>query len=1177
MPVLSVQNTRIIEQNSSFEYLFVRVSLDAVATAPVTFFYYTQDGTAESGPDYSPSATTVTIPAGESFADVRLSINGDTAIEGDESFEFVVLPSANSSLPEGASAMVATITIADNDDGVADAPAGTTGPGTLIFGPEREPGPLPTVTAHDLKIIESDSSFDYAYFLLTLDRPATAPITFSYHLQEGTATGGIDFRAAASTATIAAGQQSSWIRVSVNGDTNAEENEEFQLVLTNISNGVFADGGEMLTATATILDDDTGPISEPGGVGSAGDAIQGPGQFDTLPTLRFHDIKVIEGNSSFKYAYVPYTLDAPAPTQIRVDYYTQAGSASNTQGDFQDAASTLTIPAGQESGWLRFSINGDTAIEGDESFTVVFTNLQNADFEGGTAVMQAEVTILDNDSGPLTSPAGIGNPADQLPTPVSTATDVPVLQISEVSVFEGDSSFAYAEFLITLDRPAPTQITGQYVFDDGTASKTQGDFSGGEGTFTINAGTESTYLRVAVSGDTRIEGDEYFNLVLTGLQNATFYGNGPALVAQGTIIDNDSGMPSQDAGIGEVAKPVLGPPVSNAGVVLDVVSTSILEGDSSFSYAYVYVLLSEPAKTDVQVNWSTVENADAQSGVDFGASGGTLTIPAGASSGRVRVSIFGDNAIEGDESFGVEFSSPTGAVLLNGQTTLMAEVRIAGNDGTGTPVTGPDFDFGTPANSGPNYLLGTNGKDGIRGFGGNDTIVGLAGNDNLVGDGGNDVLLGGLGADRMVGGWGNDRLTGGFGADVFVLTWAMGQDRVTDFKHGVDRLDFSSLSPAQQASASFVKTGSNLVVRLGDGSTIALGNVPVINGNGNSNKLAGTVKDDFIQAFAGNDTVWGFAGNDMLNGHKGADVLSGGLGNDTLNGGEGNDQLSGGAGNDVLVTGFGNNRVFAGNGKDYAIAYGGADSVWGGNGNDTLFGGAGNDSLVGGNGVDRIGGGAGDDVIMGNVGSDLLTGGTGNDRIDAGAQHDSVDAGAGNDTVLAGDGQDTVYGLGGNDSLIGGNGRDLLSGGTGADEIFAGEGNDTLVGGLGNDKLWGGGGQDVSYGGAGSDTLLGFAGNDDLWGGNGVDRLDGGAGNDTLRGGADADVLVFSAGEDQVIAFSEGDRIDLFGVASITNFTDLQNNHLSDPLNAVINDGSGNTMTLVGVGSGALDASDFIF
>ena len=56
-----------------------------------------------------------------------------------------------------------------------------------------------------------------------------------------------------------------------------------------------------------------------------------------------------------------------------------------------------------------------------------------------------------------------------------------------------------------------------------------------------------------------------------------------------------------------------------------------------------------------------------------------------------------------------------------------------------------------------------------------------------------------------------------------------------------------------------------------------------------------------------------------------------------------------------------------------------------------------------------------------------------------------------------------------------------------------------------------------------------------------------------------------------------GGLIDLSGVATIIDFADLQANHLSGAVNAVIADGLGNTMTLTGVGMGTLDAGDFIF
>ena len=56
------------------------------------------------------------------------------------------------------------------------------------------------------------------------------------------------------------------------------------------------------------------------------------------------------------------------------------------------------------------------------------------------------------------------------------------------------------------------------------------------------------------------------------------------------------------------------------------------------------------------------------------------------------------------------------------------------------------------------------------------------------------------------------------------------------------------------------------------------------------------------------------------------------------------------------------------------------------------------------------------------------------------------------------------------------------------------------------------------------------------------------------------------------------EAIDLSGVAAITGFTDLSNNHMSQvSSDAVIDDGSGNTITLESVSLGALDAGDFLF
>ncbi|MCU0987423.1 MAG: S8 family serine peptidase [Acetobacteraceae bacterium] len=58
---------------------------------------------------------------------------------------------------------------------------------------------------------------------------------------------------------------------------------------------------------------------------------------------------------------------------------------------------------------------------------------------------------------------------------------------------------------------------------------------------------------------------------------------------------------------------------------------------------------------------------------------------------------------------------------------------------------------------------------------------------------GDDVVIGTSGNDTIVGGRGNDRLSGGGGRDVFVLRAGDGDDVITDFAAGVDRLRFEGL------------------------------------------------------------------------------------------------------------------------------------------------------------------------------------------------------------------------------------------------------------------------------------------------------------------------------------------------------------------------------------------------
>jgi hypothetical protein len=85
-------------------------------------------------------------------------------------------------------------------------------------------------------------------------------------------------------------------------------------------------------------------------------------------------------------------------------------------------------------------------------------------------------------------------------------------------------------------------------------------------------------------------------------------------------------------------------------------------------------------------------------------------------------------------------------------------------------------------------VMGVSSGAGILlGGGGDDTLTGGSGKDALYGQAGNDRLSGGSSADRLAGGAGNDVLVGGAGSDVFA--WRLGDapdaggavDTITDF------------------------------------------------------------------------------------------------------------------------------------------------------------------------------------------------------------------------------------------------------------------------------------------------------------------------------------------------------------------------------------------------------------
>lgn len=98
---------------------------------------------------------------------------------------------------------------------------------------------------------------------------------------------------------------------------------------------------------------------------------------------------------------------------------------------------------------------------------------------------------------------------------------------------------------------------------------------------------------------------------------------------------------------------------------------------------------------------------------------------------------------------------------------------------------GSDRIFG---NTGDDQLLGANGEDTLKGGADNDRLVGGGAADRLFGGVGDDTLIGSAGEDRLVGSAGDDVHTGGTGSDRFIFRVNAGDNTITDFESGVDKI-----------------------------------------------------------------------------------------------------------------------------------------------------------------------------------------------------------------------------------------------------------------------------------------------------------------------------------------------------------------------------------------------------
>jgi hypothetical protein len=115
---------------------------------------------------------------------------------------------------------------------------------------------------------------------------------------------------------------------------------------------------------------------------------------------------------------------------------------------------------------------------------------------------------------------------------------------------------------------------------------------------------------------------------------------------------------------------------------LKIGDATVPEGNTGTALAIFTVTLSAPSAQPVTVPYATA-NGTATAGSDYQARSGTLTIPAGQTSGTITVPVIGDRLGEPDETFVVTLSGATNATIADGQavaTITDDEPRISIDD-----------------------------------------------------------------------------------------------------------------------------------------------------------------------------------------------------------------------------------------------------------------------------------------------------------------------------------------------------------------------------------------------------------------------------------------------------------------------------------------------------------------
>ena len=669
-----------------------------------TVVNYTIAGTAEAGADFTLLSGTVTIEAGSLSAAIDVNAIDDTVLEDNETVIVTLIGTDDSDVTIATTNNTSTVVVADDDTASVS---------------------ISATTSNAL-----EQNIDGA-FTVTMSATSDQDTVVTY-VVTGTADSADDYIALPGTVTIAAGQTTATIDVSVLDDNLVEQMEDVNVELMSVSDSDVSINGTAKTATVTITDNDSARVSIGANILSASEP-DADGQFtvtqtqpsdqdtvinlmvtgtatagddyiaiptsvtilagDTSATI---DVEVIDSDMLEELETVVVTLNGIASADPEVTIDTTANSAfvliddddaatvnvaasdaiagepgddgqflvtlsdksdrdttinyvlsghANSGTDFDVLAGSVTIAAGDTTATIDVKVVDDTILEDNETLTLMLTGIAAGDSEVtvDTSANAASVSISDNDKATVS------------------------ISVSDADAREpGDAG----QFTVTMSAESDKDTEVSYTVT-GTAEGGT-DYTTLSGTVTIAAGKTSATIDISVLNDTILEDSETVIVALVGTDDGDASIDISNNTATITIADNDTATVLITASDADAAEP---------------------NDDGQFT-----VNMSQVSDKDTDVSYVIAGTAD--SGNDFVALTGTVTILKGDTSATINIQTLDSNLLEETETVIVTLVGTSDSDVTVAASGNTATVAIDDDDKATLSIVANDADASEPGDDG---------------------------------------------------------------------------------------------------------------------------------------------------------------------------------------------------------------------------------------------------------------------------------------------------------------------------------------------------------------------------------------------------------------------------------------------------------------------------------------------